>query len=312
MYIKPIVTGLATYIPGLYKFAGRNTGGTTSARYCYSVWLRHLVFAHEGGLPTQPHTIAELGPGDSLGIGLAALISGVEKYYALDVMRHANSQRNVQIFDELVTLFQNRATIPGPDELPMTRPLLDSYRFPHQIMTEARLNQALNPTRLANIRNELLHPGDNTEHVTYFVPWYDPQIIEQGSVDMILSQAVLEHVRDLAHTYHTMSAWLKPNGFMSHQVDFKCHGLAREWNGHWRYPDPVWKIVQGRRAYLLNRETHSRHIDLLRQNHFDIVCDRQFRSTSVLLRKDLAAQLRNIPDDDLQITDAFFLAVKSA
>src|SRR5689334_3926898 len=52
------------------------TGGSSSARYCYSVWLRHLSMAARLGLNTDPKDVAELGPGHSIGVGLAALLSG--------------------------------------------------------------------------------------------------------------------------------------------------------------------------------------------------------------------------------------------
>jgi len=71
MKIRTLLGGIASYIPELYALFSRGTGGTISARYCYGVWLRHLVMAHENGLSIQPDTIIELGPGDSLGIGLA-------------------------------------------------------------------------------------------------------------------------------------------------------------------------------------------------------------------------------------------------
>jgi hypothetical protein len=62
-----------------------------------------------GGLPTTFHTIVEVGPGDSLGIGLAALLCGVEHYIALDVVRYAQTTRNLQILDELIALLRDRA-----------------------------------------------------------------------------------------------------------------------------------------------------------------------------------------------------------
>ncbi len=76
MRLTPIVKGAATYISGLYKMrAKRRTGGTDTAAYCYDVWLKHLTLLWANGLRTIPDTIAELGPGDSLGTGLAALLS---------------------------------------------------------------------------------------------------------------------------------------------------------------------------------------------------------------------------------------------
>ena len=109
MRIEKLIKGLATYVPVLNRLTMRGTGGTVSARYCYSVWLRHLVLAHEQGLRKIPDTVAELGPGDSLGSGLAALLCGSERYFGLDVKSYAPTDRNRQIFDELVELFQRRA-----------------------------------------------------------------------------------------------------------------------------------------------------------------------------------------------------------
>ena len=60
--------------------------------------------------------VAELGPGDSLGIGFSALISGADKYFAFDVVEHANASRNFEIFDELVSLFKNKEDIPDDKE----------------------------------------------------------------------------------------------------------------------------------------------------------------------------------------------------
>ncbi len=83
MRIRPILGGIKSYIPWLssvkWLSSSRGTGGTISARYCYSVWLRHLCVARDYGLPTQPSVIAELGPGDSIGSGLAGLLTGPPK-----------------------------------------------------------------------------------------------------------------------------------------------------------------------------------------------------------------------------------------
>src|SRR5450631_2613031 len=96
-----------TAIPPVKRRIGNRaigTGGTISGRYCYSVWLWHLVYAANSGLQTRPRVVAELGPDDSLGTGIAALLSGAEQYFALDAVSHANAEHNLGILDELVAL----------------------------------------------------------------------------------------------------------------------------------------------------------------------------------------------------------------
>jgi hypothetical protein len=117
-----LIIGMATYIPGVPSLSARKTGGTVSARYCYAVWLRHLYMLHSHALPTKFETVVELGPGDSLGTGLAALASGVERYVALDAVRYADRARNLQILEELIALFRSRTSIPDQLEFPLIQP----------------------------------------------------------------------------------------------------------------------------------------------------------------------------------------------
>jgi hypothetical protein len=65
---------------------------------------------------------------------------------------------------------------------------------------------------------------------------------------MVFSQAVFEHVVDLRGTYEALRRWLKPGGVMSHQIDFKAHGTAKRWDGHWAYSDFIWKLLVRRQA----------------------------------------------------------------
>src|SRR6202165_1423753 len=99
LFLTPAIKGAASYIPGLYKVVSKwrnvGTGGTDTAAYCYEVWLKHLTLLWANGMRTIPDTVAELGPGDSLGTGLAALLSGANRYYALDVVHYANTPRNL-------------------------------------------------------------------------------------------------------------------------------------------------------------------------------------------------------------------------
>jgi hypothetical protein len=153
--LTQLIYVLAISLRGADRYRAAGTGGTSSARYCYSVWLRHLTMARNNGLNPHPSVVAELGPGDSLGIGLAALISGCEKYFALDIVEFADTDRNLKIFDDLVELFRKKEPVPGLDEFPEVKPRLERYDFPGDILDESRLKNALEESRLANIRKSI-------------------------------------------------------------------------------------------------------------------------------------------------------------
>lgn len=309
--IKQLIKGALTFIPGVYKaFSGLSTGGTDSPRYCYSVWLRYLVMAQKSGLPTNPQIIAELGPGDSIGIGLAALISGADRYYAFDVYDYANPQRNLEIFDDLVRLFENKEDIPGEDEFPDTIPYLDSYSFPDQILTAERLSASLDPDRLSFIRNSITGGGEGESVITYKVPWYDSQIIERDTVDMIFSQAVLEHVNSPETAYDKIYSWLKPGGVMTSSIDYRSHGYADRWNGHWQYSDFMWKLIIGKRAYGLNRLPHSEHLSLMKKAGFKIVSEVPNKLPSEIGIREVAPRFSSMQDSDLTTATAFIQAQK--
>ena len=310
-----ILKGIATYLPGITRFIQKKSGatvGTNSARYCYSVWLRHLVIAYKNGFIEYPKVVAELGPGDSLGIGLAALISGADKYYGLDVIEFANKESNMEIFDDLVELFLNRSSIPDDNEFPRLKPLLDSYEFPSYMFSDNYFETVLSKDRLDKIR-ALIVPVSNdvSDYISikYIVPWDEDKVILRNSVDMIISQAVLEHVNDLDGSYIAMHKWLKPGGFMSHEIDFKCHRISANWDYHWTYSDFIWKLIVGKRKYFLNRHPYSVHINSLKNSGFKIICDIKNNTESSIKRKNLAKRFIEMSDDDLITSEVFILAV---
>jgi len=262
--IKSIIKGLLSYTPLKRIVIRKGTGGTDSARYCYSVWLRHLVLLYENGMKEHPKIIAELGPGDSLGIGLAALITGAKKYYALDVIKHTDLKSNLKILEELVELFNKKADIPDEREFPELKPKLSNYKFP-----ESLVNKLADKTKLDLIRKNL--NGLDESLINYIVPWdnfHFPKL--DNSIDLIYSQAVMEHILDLQNAYKIMYKWLKKGGFISHQIDYKAHETHKIWNGHWKYIDFLWKIIMHGRSYPINRYPHSFHISLIEDAGFNI------------------------------------------
>lgn len=265
---------------------------------------------NENGLSTDPKIVAELGPGDSLGLGLCALISGAEKYYALDIVEFAEPKRNIEIFEKLVHFFSVQESIPDECEFPRVQPLLFSYKFPNHILTDERLKSGLDKARLTQIRNSILDPNSKESIIQYKVPWNNSRIIEKTTIDLVISQAVLEHIEDLESTYKQLNSWLKTNGIMSHLIDYKCHGSSNDWNGHWKYSRNMWKLIKGRRPYFINREPHSTHLIFLKQNGFSIVCDKRVILPSKISSKDLSNRFKNIENDDLNISSSLIQSIK--
>ena len=318
MIIRPLLTGILSLLPGsriVHYLRAKKNISYANARYCYCVWLRHLLAAHESGLLTVfPRTIAELGPGNSLGTGLAGLLSGAMQYYGLDIVKYCSSRRNLEIFDELVGLFQARAPIPDENEFPEIKPSLKSYAFPRHILSEEHLKITLAPERLAQLRSDIIslgrdHPSQ-TRQIHYFAPWNNAENIKLSTVDMIYTQAVMEHAEPLGEIYNNLHKWLKPGGFMSHQIDFRSHGTAADWNGHWGYSDFMWKLIKGRKPYLINREPLSAHIALQKEAGFKVISVQKFLSESGLKTTRLSRRFRHLSEDDLTVSVALIQSIK--
>lgn len=318
MFIRPIITGILSLLPGArlvhYHLSKRHID-YADARYCYCVWLRHLAAAHESGLmPSFPEVIAELGPGNSLGTGLAGLISGARQYYGLDLVRYCSDSRNLEIFDALAKLFQTKTPIPGEGEFPQVKPFLKSYEFPAHILSDDHLKKALDPERLARLREELVElnraRAPQTRHIRYFAPWNNADLAGLSAVDMIYSQAVLEHAEPLGTIYKDLYKWLKPGGFMSHQIDFRSHGTAAEWNGHWKYSDLIWKLIKGGKPYLINREPMSAHLALQKEAGFRIIAVKKALSASGLKADQLAGRFEHLDENDLTVSGVLIQSVK--
>ncbi len=320
MRIQSLLSGVISCLPGgnawlFRRDIKRNPGvGNSNPRYCYSVWLRHLVLVNKySGSKGVPNVVAELGPGESLGTGLAALISGANRYYAFDVVPHVKDKENINIFSELVRLFEKKEDIPNSKEFPQIHTELDDYSFPSDILSEDVLEPALKNERLAEIKLDLINENkyvSKPSYISYVVPWYDTDIIAPDSIDMIFSMSVLEHTDDLKTAYQASYNWLKESGFMSHEIDFRCHGHSPVWNGHWGYSDFIWRLMRGCRPYFINRKAHSSHINLIKENGFEIIADLQKFDKSGIKRHELAPQFRGFSNDDICTYSAFILSRK--
>ena len=242
------------------------------ARYFYSVWLRHLVCVSAIRPNFSFNVVAELGPGDALGIGICALLSGAKRYIGLDRIAFGLRADNLSLLNELTELFKRREPIPDDEEFPGVYPQLHDYSFPHYILTDELLEQGLSSANIERLKKVLLNSDLGHESILgYSAPWDSKELIASNTVDLLLSQAVLEHVDEIEGAYRAMGDWLKTSGVMSHRIDYTCHGITRDWYGHWTISANLWTIVRGKRAYLINRFTHSRHINAMKKSNLKVV-----------------------------------------
>lgn len=310
MNLRLLLGGLKGYLPVPWDYTG--TGGSTSFDYCYAVWLRHLVLVHQQGLDTRPATLVELGPGDTIGVGLAALLTGSERYLALDVVAHADVSRALAGFDRVLELLCARAPIPGDEAFPKMYPRLASYAFPHAVLPEARLAAALAPERVERLRAAVAGSAGTgaSSPVRYVCPWTDPNVVDAGAADMVLSQVVLQDVDALDPLFAAMHRWLRRGGTMTHQINFGGADTSRPWNDHWSYPDLAWHVVRGRRPYYVNRAPLSAYLSRSAAHGFDVRCVLPVRDRPGLPRERLAPAFRRLDDADLATRAAYLVAVR--
>lgn len=312
MNVRAVVKGALTFVPGMQAVLPKaRAGNHPPAAYFYGVWLKHLTLLAANGFTDPPLTVAELGPGDTFGLGLAALLCGANSYYGLDIVAHTDRMANLPVLAQLVDLLESRAPRPSRG-WPDFDHLLDVHLFPSSLLTEARLRVSLDPNRIQRIRSAIEAPDGRSGEIelSYRVPWHDSSVIAGDSVDLILSQAVLEHVGDVRATYAALYRWLKPGAVMSHQIDFRSHNLTETWNGYRAISEPVWTIMAGRRPYLINRVPCSGHLAAMEECGFEIVCALRHVRTDGLPRSRLARRWRDLSDDDMTCDELFVQARK--
>lgn len=285
-------------VPQVAGTMGRRNYPCVDAEYYYRTWLSHVCLAHHFGCWDTPETVLEIGPGNSLGVGLAALLSGINKYLAYDVNPLLNELGEASLLSEIADLYRVKAPFATADAL------LPTAELPSQLFAAERRAYFLSPDWIDQIKYSLANRGELIDY------YNDPDEIAMHTVDYIFSQSALEHVEELDTMYESMWKWLKPGGLMTHSIDFSAHGTSRDWNGHWTCPDWLWRLMQGKRLYFLNRVPLSQHQALLAHHGFELKGVHSIKRASTLKRAELAPRFQHLSESDLTTTSAFLVARK--
>ena len=297
--LKPLLGGIATQIvPSLADAMGQRNQPRVTAEYYYTVWMRHVCTAAHWQSWNAPQTVLEIGPGNALGTGMAALLSGVQKYFAYDATPLLKQNFDEQLWQELTALFRQKKSFAETDRI------VPSTLFPSELFPDEQLTHSLSDEWRARIQQSVQQRNDLIRYLNA------PEALPDNAVDYLFSHSVLEHVEALAPMYSAMWRWLRPGGVMTHSIDFSSHGTSKLWNGHWTVPDLVWQLMQGKRSYFLNREPASTHRRLLEQHGFEITGFHLSPLASSLSRSDLAKPFRQLSESDLTTVSAFVVARK--
>jgi hypothetical protein len=302
--LGPLARGMLSFVvPSLREVSEQQAAGSWSSDFCYSVFLRHLSYILEFTDQRIPRVVAEFGPGPSMGVGLAALIAGAERYYALDVVEHANRDHNLRVFDDLVELFKARPSIPKDGIHIDTFPHPKDWNLPERLA--AQFERAMAESRLRAIRKDIAE--NSGEFIKVLIPWDELAVDLSDSIDWIISHSALEHVDRLEHAYLCCGKWLKKDGIMTHEIDYTSHLLTKRWNGQFCLTDIMWKLVRGRRTYAINRTAHSTNVELLKLNGMSLLTEVRFEEPGGASKSEFARNFSHLTERDARTTLAFLV-----
>ena len=251
-------------------------GEMQDADYALEVFDKHLVASGFSG--RSGLTGLEMGPGDSIGSAIVAKARGFSRFFLVDAGDYAN--RDVETYRNLgrACMRDGRA---APD---MERAA--SFEDVLTICDATYLTEGLQSYRE----------------------------LPAASVDLIFSQAVLEHVRrhEFAEVAAQMHRILKPDGIASHQVDLRDH-LGGGLN-NMRIASRWWETeLMAGSGFYTNRIRFSEMLNLFEQAGFTVeVVSTQRWDAPPVSRDKLAPEFRHFTGEDLLISSFHVLLRRRA
>lgn len=241
-------------------------GHMETPSYVLGVFRRHARNAPDGHLPPG-FTALELGPGNSLASMLVAAAQGAGKIWMVDASTDART--DVAFYKDMARALRSEG-VPVPD--------IEGARSLAEMMEIC--NAEYRTGGLSSLR-----------------------AIPAASVDMIWSQAVLEHVRkaEFEATMRELRRILKPSGYASHVIDFKDH-LGGALN-NLRFPERLWESeFFARSGFYTNRIQAPDMLELFRREGFRVnVLEERRWDALPIARRALDRAFRNVPDDALLV-----------
>ena len=206
--IKIIIKIIVNKLPVPYSFwkilGFFKHGKMDSCEYAIKIFNLHYSRAHKSN-GKGDITVLELGPGDSIASALIGYAYGVSNTYLVDIDNFASKNINF-----------------------------------YKILSEKLKSMKLNPPNISKAKSlkDILN-STNSNYLTNGL--ISLRSIQSNSIDFIWSHSVLEHIRkkDFLDIQIELKRILKPNGYISHNIDFQDH-LDHGLN-NLRFPEKLWE-----------------------------------------------------------------------
>jgi hypothetical protein len=264
--LKAIIKGVITFIPGvsslLIKWQIKSKHSASNPEFSYAFWLSLLVYFKENGITPNLNQIGEIGTGGLFGIGICALLTGSEKYHALEIEDVYDKENNLKLLDEIVLLFKKKTPI--SDKFKQMNIEIENHEFPEDLIKPFYLKENI----ISDIKNDLLTDCSKSKKIKIIKKW---EIADTLNLNLIFSRAAMEHVENPNDVYKRIAFQLKEKSYMFHDIEFHSHGVTTKCNEHFIIPNLLWKIIYGRRDYYLNRWDLKKHLSAIMENKFNIV-----------------------------------------
>lgn len=232
-------------------------------------------------LDIENKAILEIGPGNSLTIGLIFLACGAKKIYFIDRFKHL-------IWDEYDIAFHKKVLRK-----------IEEKKFPFS---------ALATKSVAFARNGSIN--FDPDRIEYSFGDVASLPLDNCSIDCVFSNAVLEHVHSIKEAINEISRVTRPGGIGIHGIDLRDHFFQATPLRLLQYPDWLWNLMTWNRSGYTNRLRISDYLDLFRKTDFRIerwMPTREYKGSTAEVK--LNNKFKSYPQNELKIL-AFWILLR--
>jgi len=277
-----------------------------SVEYINEVYNDYFIHS---GIPysyIKGKRVLEIGPGENLGVGMRFLAEGASLVVSVDRFRSLRNYLDQEaVYQQLINKMSEKEREQFGDCITFSD---HGYR--------------LDEKRYLYLANKAI------EDIT--IKSFPEKF------NLIVSRAVLEHVSNIEAAFNIMDSLLFSGGYMVHEVDFRDHGI---FSGYGMNPltflsinDHLWKAMSSKTG-APNRKIKGTYVTLLEKYNYkyriinklvvgsnkknqkaDITLGIDYQRSSLdfvkEIRKNLATEFKNIPDEELLVAGIIISAQK--